>query len=281
MSRYYDQYPPYVSVAEKKLRNKKMAAQLLKAGIDLQPIVVEGRNITSSFWGTAWCENVESYQDYENRLPRGRSYIRNGAVLDLKISTGKVSALVAGSSRRPYEISLDISPLAVDRWEKLKKKCLGKISSLLDLVQGKLPQEILQEFCNKDTGLFPSPKEIKMRCSCPDWAGLCKHLAAVLYGIGARLDENPKLFFVLRGINESDLLGSEVIETLTEGISSEIDSNELAEVFDLELDSLDEINSAKMPAARPQSKNSKSRHPNWYGEKIQAMRKGVKLTQTE
>ena len=280
MSRYYNWYPPYVSAAEKKRRNEKMAATLSKGGSKLQPVVISGNKIAKQFWGKAWCDNVESYQDYSNRLPRGRSYVRAGAVIDLQISTGKVTALVTGSSSQPYEITIDISPLAPERWEALKKKCLGKISSLLALVQGKLPQEILAEFCNRDSGLFPSPKEIKMSCSCPDWAALCKHLAAVLYGIGARLDEDPKLFFTLRGIQESELVGSEVIGTLTEGVSSEIAADNLATVFDMELDSLEESSSPSAKGAvTPQSKKTElSEHP-WPGQKIRNLRKDLRLTQ--
>ena len=280
MSRYHDWYPPYVSTAEKQRRNKQMADKLSKAGRVLKPIIVEGRKMATSFWGKAWCDNVESYQDYSNRLPRGRSYVREGAVLDLDISTGKVTALVSGSSSKPYEISIDISPLAPERWELLKKKCLGKISSLLALVQGKLPQEILAEFCNRETGLFPSPKEIKTNCSCPDWAGLCKHLAAVLYGIGVRLDEDPKLFFTLRGVKESDLVGSEVIDTLTAGVSSEIASDDLASVFDMELDSLEGSSSANTDALAQQKKETAlSGHP-WPGSRVRALRKELKLIQS-
>jgi len=284
MSRYRyrsrNWYPPYVSTAEKQARNEKMAAKLSKYGRALQPVIVTGRKIASSFWGKAWCDNIESYQDYSNRLPRGRSYVRDGAVIDLQISTGKVTALVGGSAPRPYEITIDISPLAPARWDALKKKCLGKISSLLALVQGKLPQEILAEFCNRDTGLFPSPKEIKMSCSCPDWAGLCKHLAAVLYGIGARLDDDPKLFFTLRGIQESELIGKEVIGTLTEGVTSEIATDDLANVFDMELDSLeDSPSTAAKGTVVPQSKTTVlSEHP-WPGSAIRNLRKGLGLTQ--
>lgn len=250
---WYDDfgYTPYVSVAEKKERNAKMAAKLAKTHANLAPIVLKGSKIASTFWGKAWCDNVESYQDYENRLPRGRSYIRTGAVLDLQITPGHVEALVAGSSNTPYKVTLDIKPLAKAKWAALKAKCIGKISSLLALVQGKLPPEIIKEFCNRDSGLFPSPKEIKTNCSCPDWARLCKHLAAVLYGVGARLDENPHFFFTLRGIDENELIGTEVVSTLTDEVNAEIASSDLANVFGIEFDELPEIepkkNKRKLP----------------------------------
>ena len=260
MSRYDDfYYPPYVSVAEKKERNAKMAAKMAKKNQHLALVILKGNKIASTFWGKAWCDNVESYRDYENRLPRGRSYVRSGAVIDLQITSGHVAALVAGSANTPYKITLDIKPLAKTKWTALKAKCVGKISSLLALAQGKLPPEILEEFCNRESGLFPSPREIKTTCSCPDWAGLCKHLAAVFYGIGARLDENPRLFFTLRGIDENELIGTDVVTTLTGGVNSEIASDNLANVFGMEFDELPESVPEKImpiPPA-PAAKNAK------------------------
>ena len=245
MSFYRDSfYPPYVSVAEQKRRNAATAKKLSARGQALKPVCVTGRTIATTFWGKAWCDNVESYQDYENRLPRGRSYIRNGAVIDLQITVGKVTALVVGSASQPYHITIAIAPMDKTRWEALKKKCVGRIDSLLALVQGKLPPEILKEFCSQSQGLFPAPRDITMKCSCPDSAGLCKHLAAVLYGIGARLDEDPKLFFTLRGLDEHELVGGEVVASLTEGATSEIAADDLADVFGVEFDTLEDAQPA-------------------------------------
>ncbi len=259
MSRRYDSYyPPYVSVAEKKYKNAKMLDKLSKAGTTLQPVVISGRKIVQQFWGKAWCDNVESYQDYENRLPRGRSYLRAGAVIDLQITTGKIEALVVGSASQPYKILIEIKPLAKERWETLKKKCLGKITSLLALVQGKLPPDILAEFCNRESGLFPAPKEITTKCSCPDWADLCKHLAAVFYGIGVRLDEDPRLFFTLRNIQESELIGSEVIDTLTDGVSSEIADDSLTDVFGVEFDTLEDTVADQTSSKKTRASTSKT-----------------------
>jgi len=283
MSRYDDYYfPPYVSVAEKKERNAKMAAKLAKSNKSLKPVVLKGRTIASTFWGKAWCDNIESYQDYENRLPRGRSYVRSGAVLDLQITEGKVTALVAGSASTPYKITIDIQPLAAQKWNVLKKKCVGKISSLLALIQGKLPPEILQEFCSKETGLFPSPKEIKMNCSCPDYADLCKHLAAVLYGIGARLDEEPALFFTLRKIDSSELIGNDATSALTEGVKSEIANDDLENVFGVTFDELPE----PVPAAKTEKKAVKKRTvkktekktTKWTGKKLFRLRKELGIS---
>ena len=302
MGHYRNWYPPYVSAAEKQRRSEKQAAALAKKeGEPLQPVCVCGRLMAKSFWGRAWCKNIESYQDYANRLPRGRSYVRNGSLLDLRISPGKVRAMVEGSSCKPHEINIDIKPLNAGRWEVIKQKCLGKISSLLELVQGKLPEDIIEQFCDRKNGLFPAPDEIKTSCSCPDWAQLCKHIAAVLYGIGARLDQEPRLFFTLRGVQESDLLGAQSVDSLTQGIDSEIDQNSLESVFGLELDSIDEaLNSTgqkeKMPAqpepaksrpakaAKPaKSRSAKAAKPalleHWTAAQVASLRQSLGLTQ--
>jgi len=260
MSRYdyYNQYPKYVSVAERRRKAAKIAE---KTSGDLRPIVISGRKISSTFWGKAWCDNVESYQDYSNRLPRGRSYVRNGSVIDLKISEGTVTALVCGTRSTPYKINITIKPLNRTRWDALKKQCLGKIDSLVSLVQGKLSQDTLALLCEPDTGLFPEPSEIKMKCSCPDWAGLCKHLAAALYGIGARLDTDPKLFFKLRGIDENELINADVVGALTDGVTSEIDDAAISDIFGVDFDTSDTLAVAD-PApvnAAPSPRQSKPR----------------------
>lgn len=263
MSRYdyYSQYPKYVTVAERKLKAAKIAA---KTPGDLRPIVISGRKISSTFWGKAWCDNVESYQDYANRLPRGRSYVRNGSVIDLKIAKGSVTALVCGTRSTPYKITITIKQLNRPRWDALKKQCLGKIDSLVSLVQGKLSQDTLALLCEPDTGLFPEPSEITMKCSCPDWAGLCKHLAAALYGIGARLDTDPKLFFKLRGIDENELINADVVDALTDGISSEIDDAAISDIFGVDFDTSDTLavaDPAPKPKTKPAAKAAPKRTP--------------------
>jgi uncharacterized Zn finger protein len=279
MGRYDDDwgYPPYVSAAEKKARNAAAAKKLAAKNSNLKPVIASGNKIAKTFWGKAWCDNVESYQDYSNRLPRGRSYIGQGAVLDLQIMPGLVTALVAGSYGDPYTIKIEIKPLEKNRWENIKKRCTGQINSLLALAQGKLPAEILQSFCDRGEGLFPSPKEIKTKCSCPDWAGLCKHLAAVMYGIGVRLDEDPKLFFTLRGVDENELIGADIVDTLTEGVVPEIAAENLADVFGMEFDSLEDIK----PDLKPVKAGVKPVTEKWTPGKIVAMRKKLGLTQAE
>ena len=285
MSKYDDYYfLPCVSVAEKLERNAKMAAKLAKSNKSLKPVVLKGRTIASTFWGKAWCNNIESYQDFENRLPRGRSYVRSGAILDLQIMEGKITALVGGSASMPYKIMIEIQPLSSQKWEALKKKCVGKISSLLVLIQGKLSPEILQEFCSKETGLFPSPKEIKMSCSCPDYADLCKHLAAVLYGIGARLDEDPSLFFTLRKIDDSELIGADAASVLTDDVESEIANEDLENVFGVTFDELPEtpaaVKTRKPPAKKDKAKKNVKKEMKWTGRKLIRLRKELGISPT-
>ena len=236
-SRYVSMYPEYVPVAERKARAAKQVEKLSKKrGAPLKPIKLEGRTIAKTFWGKAWCDNIESYQDFSYRLDRGRSYVRNGSVIDLDIQKGQIVALVAGSGSSPYEIHIEIAPLEKKRWNELKKACTNKIDSLLSLAQGKLPETVLHRFCAPKEGIFPTPKEIKLKCNCPDIAGLCKHLAAVLYGVGARLDQDPKLFFLLRGVKEAELIGGQAIDVLTEGVETAIAAGDLADVFGVEFD---------------------------------------------
>src|SRR6266581_2644105 len=173
----YFAWQPYVSVAEKRRQAERKLAKLNKQGHSVAPVTIEGRTIAKSFWGKSWCANLECYSDYENRLPRGRTYVRNGSVVDLQIAKGEVAAMVAGSQL--YRVKVEIAPVAASRWKAI---------------------------CREGDGLFPAPKEIKLSCSCPDWADMCKHVAAALYGVGARLDQKPELLFVLRGVDQTELL---------------------------------------------------------------------------
>ena len=188
--------------------------KLCKKNPDIHPVIIEGNKIAKAWWAQAWNKNLESYADYSNRIGRGRSYVRSGAVLDLSISPGEVSALVQGTGRDPYKIAVRIDPLSKKKWEAITEKCSHKIGNLEDLASGKFPQELMEMFTSKGEGLFPSPKEIHFDCSCPDWASMCKHVAAALYGIGARFDDDPTLFFLLRDIDFKDLLKKSVDEKM-------------------------------------------------------------------
>jgi uncharacterized Zn finger protein len=227
---------PSSSVLRK--RAARRLAGLRKKGFDLQPVAIEGRKIARTFWGEAWCRHLESFSDFSNRLPRGRSYIRNGAVAHLTIGKGEIDALVVGSDL--YTVKVVIRPLSRDKWGKLKKLCSGGIGSILELLQGRLSHNVMTMVTDRDHGLFPLPNEIRLQCSCPDWATMCKHVAAVLYGVGARLDERPELFFLLRGVDHEELIGSDigatVVASATTSSRRRIASEALAEVFGIDVE---------------------------------------------
>lgn len=210
---FWDRFPPYVTVAEKVARAERKRRQLEKKGHRLDPVCLQGRTIARSWWGKAWCQNLESYADYSNRIGRGRSYLRCSAVLDLKIEETRVTGLVQGSASEPYRVVIRIAALAKTAWQRIRSDCAGKIDSLQALLAGKFPEDLGNLFTVQKSGLFPSPAEIKFDCSCPDWASMCKHVAAVLYGVGARLDRAPELFFVLRGVSVDELVGGAVEAT--------------------------------------------------------------------
>ncbi len=197
-------FRPYVPVAQRRAQAAREVEKRRKKGQTITPVVIEGRTIAHTFWGKAWCDNLESYSDFENRLPRGRTYVRNGSVVDLQIEPGKIKALVSGSEL--YQVTIQIAPLPENQWRSIKSRCAGQIGSLVELLQGKLAKSVIEIITSHNGGLFPKPSEITMSCSCPDWAGMCKHVAAVMYGVGARLDNHPDLFFRLRKVDQTELI---------------------------------------------------------------------------
>ncbi len=228
---------PYVPVAQRRLEAVKRAEKMKKKGQALSPVRISGRTIATTFWGKAWCENLEAYSDYSNRLPRGRTYVRNGSVIDLRIGTAEVSALVSGSDI--YKVKIGIHPVKKKAWETIKTECAGKIGSLLELLHGRLNRSVMEIVTRPQKGLFPVPAEISFQCSCPDWASMCKHVAAVLYGVGARLDEEPELLFRLREVRHEDLIsGPEVARMSVSKDAREkiIAEGELEDIFGIEID---------------------------------------------
>ncbi len=209
----YGFYPRYISVAEKKAKADRKLKQLKKKYPNISPIVIEGRAIARTWWGKAWNVNLERYADYSNRIGRGRSYVRHSAVLDLQIEGGLVTSLVQGTMSKPYEVDIRIDGIEKEIWQNMIDACAGKLDSLPKLLAGKLPRGLGKIFTAQGKGLFPSPDEIDFSCSCPDWASMCKHVAATLYGIGARLDEDPLLFFKLREVSVDDLISRTVKKT--------------------------------------------------------------------
>lgn len=233
----YGGWPPYVSVAERRKKAEKAAAKAKKAGAELSPVEPGRGAIAKTFWGKAWCSNLEQYSDYSNRLPRGRTYVRNGSVIDLKITTGEVRAQVMGSNLYTVDVSVTAAP--DKQWQAIGAGCAGSIDSLVELLQGKLSKAVMEKICKPNTGLFPTPKEIKFKCSCPDWASMCKHVAAVLYGIGTRLDQQPELLFSLRRVDAKDLVAQAGggLSKAKKGTASGrvLDNSSLADVFGIEM----------------------------------------------
>jgi uncharacterized Zn finger protein len=228
---------PYVSVAQRREKAAREAKRFAQKGRTLSPIQIDGRGIAASFWGKAWCDNLESYSDYSNRLPRGRTYVRNGSVIDLHVAPGVVNALVMGSSL--YRVCIKVVPLADTVWTKVRKECGGKISSLVELLQGRLSHSVMETVARRGEGLFPSPKDITLSCSCPDWAEMCKHVAAALYGVGVRLDQQPELLFHLRKVNHQDLIieaGSAGALARGPARESSLASADLSTVFGIDLE---------------------------------------------
>jgi hypothetical protein len=195
---------PYVSIDTRRRTAQREMERLRKKGHPVSPVVLQGRTIARTFWGQSWCRNLERYSDYSNRLPRGRTYVRNGSVVDLQIARGEVKARVAGSSL--YTVRVEVAAVPRARWTALCRSCAGGIDSLVELLQGRLSKGVMERICAEKTGLFPAPAEVRFACSCPDWATMCKHVAAVLYGIGARLDTRPELLFELRGVDQGELI---------------------------------------------------------------------------
>jgi hypothetical protein len=267
---------PYVSVAERRRRAQLAMEKRRKQGKPISPVVIENRTIARTFWGKAWCDNLERYSDYANRLPRGRSYVRNGSVVDLQIAPGAIHAFVSGSEL--YEVTLTIAPLAKARWKSICSDCAGAIDSLVELLQGRFSQGVMERICRQSQGLFPSPAEIKLSCSCPDSAGMCKHVAAVLYGIGARFDRQPELLFRLREVDEQELIagaGSAVPFGGQRPAAGKILGGEdLAAVFGLDM--APAADPGIDPAGNKQPKPKRAKEPNRKpaAKKVSAARKG-------
>lgn len=232
---YYG-WAPYVPVAERRAKALKQLEKMKKKGLKVQPVQLSGRKIADSFWGKGWCDHMESFSDYANRLPRGRSYVRNGSVCHLEIQGGRITAIVSGSVL--YNVSITISPLAKKKWAAVKSVCTGRIGSLIDLLRGKLDRGVMEVVSHRKDGLFPLPGEMKFACDCPDWADMCKHVAAVLYGVAARLDHSPEMLFLLRGVNHEELVdvSAAVTGAAQTGTSRRrIAASGLADVFDVEM----------------------------------------------
>jgi uncharacterized Zn finger protein len=234
-------WKPYVPVAKRRERAARLVAILELRGETLSPVTAARGSIAKTYWGKAWCQNLERYSDYASRLPRGRTYLRNGSVIDLRIEAGEVVAQVMGSSL--YRIAVKISAVPAARWQSLSRDCAQSIDSWVELLQGKLSTGVMERIARPGAGLFPSTQEITFSCSCLDSAAMCKHVAATLYGIGARLDAEPELLFRLRRVDYKELV-ARVGEGGVPGQQRPagarvLDSSKIADVFGIELGSLE------------------------------------------
>ena len=281
---WFERWRPYVPVAQRRAKAQTHAAKVAKKEKRaLAPVQLNGRNIATTFWGKAWCGNLEAYSDFSNRLPRGRTYVRNGSVVDLQIERGKVKALVSGSE--VYTVTIDISTLPKATWEQVKNECACSIDSMLDLLAGRFDEGVMARITRKDDGLFPKPKEIKMKCSCPDWATMCKHCAAVLYGVGARLDSAPEVLFLLRGVDHTELIGQAVsAENLDRSLGGAagagIAAGELGEMFGIDLVNTPAVqstgNESPTPKTKPKRTVVKVATPTAKPQKATSRKKGAR-----
>ncbi len=256
----WQEWAPYVPVAERRRRAARKMESLRKKGANIQPVQIEGRKIAKTFWGEAWCNHLESFSDYENRLPRGRTYVRNGSVCHLAITKGKIEAKVSGSTL--YSLRIRIKTLPGKKWKAVKRQCSGQIGSLIELLQGNLSDSTMEVVTDRKNGLFPLPDEISLDCNCPDWAVMCKHVAAVLYGVGARLDEKPELLFKLRGVDHEELIDADAeaaVSTATsKGKSKRLDADDLSDVFGIDIAASDGDDDSPLPKTSKKKLNKKT-----------------------
>jgi uncharacterized Zn finger protein len=277
-------YRPRMTVGQRRAKAAQAAAKMAKRGRALQPVVIAGRKIAHTFWGQAWCRHLESFSDYANRLPRGRSYARHGAVIDLQLARGTITAQIMGSTL--YQATLAVKPLDPALWQAIKKECSGKIDSLIELLQGRLSDAVMRVITDRDKGLFPKPDEIDLDCSCPDWADLCKHLAAVLYGVGARLDDQPELLFLLRGVDHLELL-EQAAATSTQAATGAgaaaagLAEADLAGVFGIEIASQTAVPTAATPVPIPPLSTRKPSRKKPGNPAVKRSRKGKKPTRPQ
>ncbi len=233
----YGGWRPYVPVARRRANTAEKIKKLRNKGMDIEPIEIQGRKIAHTFWGEAWCKHLERFSDFSNRLPRGRTYVRNGSVCHLAIKKGRVEAIVSGSEL--YNVAIHIAPLASDKWKNIRRQCAGRIGSMLELLQGHLSDHVMGIVTEPEKGLFPKPGDIKLHCDCPDWAVMCKHVAAVLYGVGARLDEKPELLFALRKVDHQDLISSDLdirAATAGRGKRRRLANQDLSNMFGIDIE---------------------------------------------
>jgi uncharacterized Zn finger protein len=204
----------YESAALKEAKAESARKKLQKKNPNIRPVILQGRAIAHRWWGKAWCHSLERYAEFARHSDQGRQYLRYGTVLDLQITAGQITALVQGSREKPYKVQIHIDRIGPGDWRPLCQASEGRIDSLQALLAGDFPKAVAERFTRQGQGLFPLPEEIHFECTCPEGDGLCKHVMAVLYGVGARLDEAPEQLFLLRQVNAEELIRPAATEDL-------------------------------------------------------------------
>jgi hypothetical protein len=230
------EWRPYISKRKRQALAQGEIRQLKEKGLTPLPVRVGQGPIAGRPWGQAWCKNIECFSDFKSRLPAGRTCLRQNAVIHLEVAAGLVTALVQGDEL--YRVSVAIQPINLEAWDNLKRQCHGRIGSLLELIQGSLKEDVMALMARSGDGLFPAAFDIDFRCSCPDWAQMCQHVAATLYGVGHRLDQAPELLFTLRGVDAVSLVDG-AVDSLAEDLKplpeAPWDDSQLGDLFGIEL----------------------------------------------
>lgn len=223
-----DDSSPRLKAADLQKLAQQRLARLQAEGEELHPVVNTTRKLAANFWGSAWMKQLAHCESGGMCLAPGRTLLRHGCVLDIRIAPCTISAII--SADELYEVSLRLAPLDSEQLERLAAACGSHIDSLLALLEGKLSAPVLQQLCHPETGLLPTPADWHMRCTCADWAEPCPHAAAAIYAAGCLIDANPSLLFTLRGIEPQSLLAKPEAP-------AELDTGKLASIFGIELDS--------------------------------------------
>jgi uncharacterized Zn finger protein len=160
------------------------------------------------WWSQRWLELLDSYR-FKKRLERGRTYARQGNVLSIEFQGAKVLAKVQGSEPEPYKVSLSLDSFSDEEWGYLVETMSQKAIFAAKLLAGEMPQNIEEVFTASGISLFPfTLSDVHSRCSCPDKANPCKHIAAVYYQLGDRFSEDPFVLFQLRGRTKEQIISN-------------------------------------------------------------------------
>ena len=219
-----------LSLSERRKLSEKEKKRLMEEGIDLNPLEVKPREkITKKFWGKLWYQYLSAFEDLDYRLLEGRKLVSANSLLNLVTEELSLKGLVFDQDS--YQVQIKFEPLSEEQKNTFSSEVTENVGSLLSLLEGKFSDEMCERITEESSGLFPSLGEIHFDCPCMDYADLCKHSAACLIGLAKRFDENPDLFFKLRGLSPEDLLTQEKGEKLVD-----IDEEEVSKLFDIDLE---------------------------------------------